>query len=446
MSAPKYPTRRSVLRGLLAGSVVSVGLPPLECMMNAHGTAYAGTLSGFPSRFGLFYWGNGNVPDFWSPTGTGFGADWALSDQLSALAPIKHKMCAITGMSVKIPNTLPHYSGLSGILSCAPGITSGDESTMQLPSIDQIIASQVGGETLYASLETSVEGGIGYSHNGPNNVNPAEESAHAMFERLFGVGFTLPGDTPIVDPKIALRRSVLDAVLDETNALSARVGAADQARLEQHLEGIRSLELRLARMEMDPPNLAACNYPPTPEADYPEIDGRPQFSLKNRAMCDILVMALACDHTRVLSHWLSRPVGNTLFPGAAGGHHNLTHDEPGDQPGVRAIVTQVIEEYSYFLQALDAVPEGADQTLLDHCAILATSDVSLGKTHSLDDFPLLIGGSANGYFHQDFHYQSAGQENASQVMMSLTRAMGMSLSEIGAEEGLTNQSLAAIEV
>ena len=64
-----YPNRRSFLKGLLAGSAVTIGLPPLECMMNAQGTAYAGTVSGFPTRFGLFYWGNGMVPDFWAPTG-----------------------------------------------------------------------------------------------------------------------------------------------------------------------------------------------------------------------------------------------------------------------------------------------------------------------------------------------------------------------------------------
>lgn len=441
----KYPTRRTVLRGLLAGSVVTVGLPPLECMMNASGTAYAGTVSGFPTRFGLFYWGNGNVPDFWTPTGTGFGADWTLSEQLSALTPIKHKLAVVSGMAVKVPNVLPHYSGLAGILSGAPGIVVGDESTMSIPTIDQIIAAEVGNLTRFASLESSVEGGVGYSHNGPHNVNPAEESPHALFERLFGVGFTLPGDTPIVDPKVGLRRSVLDAVLEDANALSARVGVEDQARLEQHMDGIRSLETRLARMEEDPPNLASCGYPPEPEPDYPEIDGRPQFSAKSRAMCDILVMAFACDHTRVASHWVSRAVGNTLFPGVSAGHHNLTHDEPGDQPEVRSIVTQVIEEYSYFLQALDAVPEG-DGTLLDHCAILATSDVSLGKTHSLDEFPLIIGGSANNFFLMDHHYRSQSQENASQVMLSLTRAMGLSLPSFGAEEGLTESSLAAIEV
>ncbi|TNE88151.1 MAG: DUF1552 domain-containing protein [Deltaproteobacteria bacterium] len=441
----KFPTRRSVLRGLLAGSVVTVGLPPLECMMNASGTAYAGTVSGFPTRFGLFYWGNGNVPDFWNPTGEGFGSDWTLSEQLIALQPIKHKISVLTGLAVKVPNELPHYSGLAGILSGAPGQTTGDESTMALPTIDQVIAAEVGQNTFFPSLETSVDGGVGYSHNGPHNVNAAEESPHALFNRLFGTGFTLPGDTPIVDPKVGLRRSVLDAILDDANSLSARVGAADRARLEQHMDGIRSLEMRLARMEEDPPNLASCNYPTEPEQDYPEIDGRPQLEAKSRAMCDILVMAYACDQTRVASHWISRAVGNTLFPGAPAGHHNLTHDEPGDQPEVRAIVSQVIAEYSYFLQALDAVPEG-DGTLLDHCAILATSDVSLGKTHSLENFPLIVGGSANGFFQQDMHYHSSSQENASRLMMSLTRAMGLSLASFGAQDGRVTDGLSAIEV
>ena len=49
-------TRRDVLRGMLGGAAVSVGLPPLEAMFNLSGTAYAAG-GGFPLRFGLFFWG-----------------------------------------------------------------------------------------------------------------------------------------------------------------------------------------------------------------------------------------------------------------------------------------------------------------------------------------------------------------------------------------------------
>ena len=55
-------SRRDVLRGMLAGTAVSVGLPPLEAMFNVNGTAYAAG-GGLPLRFGLFFWGNGNLPE-----------------------------------------------------------------------------------------------------------------------------------------------------------------------------------------------------------------------------------------------------------------------------------------------------------------------------------------------------------------------------------------------
>ena len=54
-----------------------------------------------------------------------------------------------------------------------------------------------------------------------------------------------------------------------------------------------------------------------------------------------------------------------------------------------------MEQASVFLQALEAIPEG-DGTLLDNCAIVLSSEVSEGRSHSLDEYPLLLAGSAGG--------------------------------------------------
>ena len=72
-----FLSRRTVLKGLLGGTVVSLGLPALEIFLNSHGTAFAEdgpAVSGFPRRFGLFFWGNGVLPDRWVPSGE--GVDW----------------------------------------------------------------------------------------------------------------------------------------------------------------------------------------------------------------------------------------------------------------------------------------------------------------------------------------------------------------------------------
>ena len=54
--------------------------------------------------------------------------------------------------------------------------------------------------------------------------------------------------------------------------------------------------------------------------------------------------SLACDHTRVFTNQITTPVTNILFEGVPAGPHQLTQDEPGDQPQVRTIVKILIEE------------------------------------------------------------------------------------------------------
>ncbi|MCB9796504.1 MAG: DUF1552 domain-containing protein [Alphaproteobacteria bacterium] len=433
-------TRRSVLRGLLGGSLVTVGLPPLACMMNGTGTAYASGL-GFPKRFGLFYWGNGNVPDRWTPLSE--GAQWEPSDELMPLLGVRDLVTVVTGTEVKLPNLVPHGSGASGFLS---GMAEDpDTGGFLAPSVDQRIAQAIGGATLYPSLVTGTDTSSSLSYAGVNSPNPAEYSPYALFERIFGAGFREPGEDTEPDPSLALRRSVLDSVMEDAAALQSQVGYEDRLRLEQHLDGVRELELRLARLEEDPPDLEACERPEPPLASYPYLDGRPQLSTVSRAICDLLVMALACDQTRVFAHFFSTPVNDLLFPGISAGHHDLTHNEPGDQPQVHDITVQIMEEYAYLVDRLASVPEG-EGTLLDSCAVLATSEVSLGRTHSISDLPILIAGSAGGALRQGVHYHSYSGDNASKVIVSLMRALDINAASYGEDEAYTTDGLSGIEV
>lgn len=432
-------SRRHVLRGLVGGGLASVFLPPLEAMLDATGSAYAcdGIL---PVRFGLFFWGNGNIPDLWTPETD--GEDYELSEELLPLASMKSKLAVVTGLSVKTPNDVPHGSGSAGVLS-GYALRVEDEAFVA-PTIDQVIANEIGGDTIYRSVQTSPSGGSGQSYNGPNSLNPAETDPWAFYERLFGATFREPGEEGIVDPSLGLRRSVLDAVMDDLGSLEAQVSASDKVRLDQHMTGIRELEQRLARLEEDPPNLEACERPLEPDADYPDIDGRPQVSAKSRVFCDMLAMGLACDQTRVFGHYFSDPVSGILYPGASAGHHDLTHNETGDQPEVHAITVQVMEEFAYLLEALDAVEEG-DGTLLDHCVVLGTSEVSLGKTHSLDEMPTLVAGGNCGAIQTGMHYRSLGGDNVAKLSLSLIRACGINQTSFGDGDAYTEDGLSGVE-
>ena len=428
-------------RGMGRTGVVGIALPWLEIMA---GSGNARACGGLPKRFGLWCWGNGNLPEYWNPTTTGEGDEWSLSEQLAPLADHKAQISVISGMTVRVPHDEPHASGMAGLLTGSALLMNGEDYTVQAPTIDQVIANEIGGDTLYRSLQTAASDCTGRSFNGPDSKNPPETDPFALYERLFGDTFREPGEEGIVDPRLGLRRSVLDSVMTDIAALEGKLGSADRTRLDQHLAGIRELEIRLARLEEDPPNLAACARPIEPAGPFENVEGRTLVRERNLAMAELTAMALACDQTRVFAHFLSDPVKDILFPGVSASHHDLTHNEAEPQPECHDINLQLMECLADFLSALDSVPEG-DGTLLDHCVLMAVSEVSKGRTHSLDDLPILVAGGGCGTLKTDLHYRSAGQENASMVLLSLIRAMGILRADFGTEDAWTDQGLSALE-
>lgn len=438
-------SRRTMLRGMLGGAAVGIGLPMFEIFMNDNGTALAQG-GGFNNRFGVFFWGNGMLPAKWVPPTAGTGVDFTMSEQLAPLAAHKQKLALVSGMAVKTANTEAHSAGASGIFTGTSLLQTPQGNTLPGPSIDQIIAAEIGGLTRFRSIETSCESNGSWSYKGPHNRNPAESSPHALFDRIFGAGFTAPGEDPIIDPTLGLRRSVLDAVGDDALRIRTRLGSSDRQRLDQHLTAVRALEMQLARLEANPPAPAACEKPAEPLGAYPPINGRAQLRAINRAITDIMVMALACDQTRVFSHWFTPSVSNVLFPEASDGFHQLTHDEPGDQPQVHEIVKYIMGELAYLIGELDSVEEGDGETLLDHMVMFCTSDCSLGRQHRLEEYPILLAGSAGGTLKTNVHYRSPSADNASRVLLTLARTMGLQLSTFGSGNGSANQVLSEILV
>ena len=447
--------RRTLLKGALGGTGVALGLPLLDAMLNDSGTALAqgGAL---PRRFGVFFWGNGVKLDRWNPSGTGAG--WTPSPELEPLGGIKDYVSVVSGMDIMTGTERLHHAGCVGILSGAPMIAqphpnSNFVSTFSAPSIDQVAAGAIGATSRYKSLEIGISrrviSGEGstlryLSHNGPDSPNPPERDPAALYDRLFGADFMPPSTGPMPsDVTRTLRKSVLDAVAGDISALQAKVGSADRSRLEQHLTGIRAIENRLTGAP--PPQGVECR-PGVNPGSFPDEDRNEQLAENMQAMSQLIALALACDLTRVFSVMFSGSVGSTLFwqVGAGTGHHDLTHEEPGDQPLVHATTVFTMEQLGTLLRALRDVPEGSGN-LLDSCAILASSDVSDGREHSIRDYPIVIAGRAGGALvHPGVHYRSDG-ENTSTVLLTLLQAVGVPITEFGVAGGRVTSGCGAIE-
>jgi hypothetical protein len=445
--APFRLSRRTLLKGLGA----AVALPTLEAMLNTHGTAYAaGGL--IPKRFATFFFGNGVVLDRWRPSGT--GPSWQLSPALAPLSAVKDYVNVITGYKVMTPDVRAHHNGAAGILSGYPFIeipagTANYASKFGGPSIDQVAAGRIAQGTAFPSIEIAVSKRIVMgegptlryiSHKGPDRPMSPEFNPAALFTRLFG-NFTPVDNT---DPRNSLRTSVLDAVREDTRRLQQRLGSADRARLDAHLTNISELRQRI--LALPPEITGACVRPDPVTQTNRDADGNEPLEAVSRAMSDLLVMAWACDLSRVASYMFSGGVGATVFHmlGQTQGSHDLTHDS-SKQSQVHDSVVWTMRQFAYLLQRLKATPE-ATGNLLDNSCLLFTSDVSDGLSHSVTDYPILVAGRAGGYLkYPGIHIRSSSAQNTSDVLLTCLRAVGTGVTSVGAAQGLSTTECAALK-
>lgn len=445
--------RRTFLRGVLGGSAIAFALPPLEAMFDGNGARLAHGAP-IPRRFGVWFWGNGVRRAQWIPDGTGAG--WTPRAELQPIvdAGVKEYVSPLTGFEIKTA-THPHHSGMTGIMTGARYHEIGQvrdtiATSFAYPSIDQVVAERWQQDPAtrapYRSLEVGIcrfrgtDEGTTFqhlSHNGPNNVNPSEYEPIRLFRRLFGM--------PVDAQKNAARASVLDAVRQDLAALRPRLSTSDRARLDQHETSIRSIEARIGTVA------PACVTPGAPAEDYPEPMGREPIAEKNVVMSDILATALACDLVRSFSVLFTTAGCGTVFwqVGATNGLHQINHDERAGggeaQPTVHAATTFTMQQLGYFLAKLKGTAEGAGN-LLDSCAILCTTELSEGYTHTNDEFPILIAGRAGGTLKGGWHYRSTSRENTSKALLTVLRAVGDPRPSFGYGPGQVSEVVSDIMV
>jgi Protein of unknown function (DUF1552) len=446
--------RRGLLRGLLAaGGMAAIPLPVLDIMLNESGTAYA---AGAPLRrcYVTWFFGNGVLPGMWVPTATGLGDKWALSAQLQPLAALKPQLTVVSGLGHSFSAGGPHPDG-----SAASNTGAGSvKKTVQLMSIDQIVANVIGTTTPFKSLQMGVTPATpdgsdtplkAISHTGPNAPLVPEFNPAKVFNRIFS-GVT--GSSTTVDPKQAnlatLKGSVLDSVVTDINELDQTLGATDRARLDGHLQGIRQLENLIKDMSTAAP--ATCAAPAQPTVGTDSNSEVPPAV--NTAMVGLAAMALACDRTRVIAFNYSLPAAHIYYRELAANmdadfHNTICHGDAGtssSQPRVNTGVLYTMKCFAEFLTKLQSISEGSS-TLLDNSLVYATSCTSWGKIHTTNEWPVLLAGKAGGSFAGNQHFRLPNG-NLSQVLLTIANAMGANLTTIGLGSGQVSQELSGLRI
>src|SRR5689334_16282612 len=241
-------SRRTILRG--AG--VALTLPWLESLQPR--TARAADV--VRKRYLPIFLPNG-AAELWKPSGMGQAAAWKLSGVLDPLLPLKAKVTVLSNMengssfnADGSSSVEPSHGRQPGAwLTCIdPAVVRGQLGLQEAnqPSVDQLIAKFLAGTTAVDSLQVGLSTTASFCDSQPcSNSRTVSWSLKNLpmykavdpldvFNKMVGFAMpSTPSDMPDLEAqkRLALNKSVLDAVIANTTATRARLGVQDQQRL-----------------------------------------------------------------------------------------------------------------------------------------------------------------------------------------------------------------------
>jgi hypothetical protein len=339
-----------------------------------------------------------------------------------------------------------------------------------IPSIDQRIAKFLGTATPIPSLQVGLSTTESFCDGQPCSnsrtvswsdknlpmyklVDPLE-----VFNKMVGFAMpTMPGMPTMPDPelqkRLALNKSVLDAVINNANATKAKLGKLDQQRLSDFLDSVRAVEVK-ATMASSGMGGLACSPIAAPSLStaanpiHTEDFARQNTETYNKGthadiMNDLIVMAFQCDATRVITYMLEdersefaydhvpRRVftaeSSTEGSGTCGEYHN--GGQHGAQDEFATITWWNVGKVAALCQKLDAITEENGKTVLDNTFIMFGGAMH-GSNHACNELPMALIGSGGGTFKTDQHVEFTRRWLRDLHHTVMTRMFGMSGADV----------------
>lgn len=423
-------------RGFLGGAAVLLALPLLESLEPISKAAEPE----WTRRFIGYYVPNGMFAPAWIPAQTGYG--FTLPPTLAGLAGLEDQLLVLSGLDndASDPGVPGHHAaGTAGFLTAA--LANKSETDLQLgPSIDQLFADHIAGQTPIHSLQLGLEGGgagsghcdngfaCAYSRSiswaGPRSPLTKIVSPQMAFDLLFA-GYDPQASASERERRRTLRLSALDSVHADLGELRKRLGSSDSTRLDDYLDGVRALERRIEQPA------AVCSS----EGLEFELEGATEHVDEHaRVMTEIMVLALRCDLTRSLSFMLGNSASTRSYPelGISSTHHDLSH-HAGNADKIKSLIqieAWEVEQFAYLLQRLRETPEG-EGSLLDHCLVLMSSELSDGSSHGHHDLPVLLAGGGGGTVTPGRHIAHEPGSRYGDLLLTIAQALGVPVDQVG---------------
>ena len=378
--------RQFLAQSARAGGVLA--LPHFASLDGANAAASATA----PRRLVVIHPHLGFYPHEFYPTKTGLRFD--APRLLKALEPFRGNYTLFNGLD---------HPDMTGGHAVTSTLLSGENYKLRPSkrhgiSLDQYIASHIGGETRFDKLVLAVGGGeattVSFDQNGtpfPDRINSPLE----LYNRLF-----------VTDPKAQARlrdqveadRSILDGLRSETKTLENRLGPGDRERLDHYLTAVRDLEARMAKDI----KWAGIGKPEPPDGfPQPKVTGRGMHAAMP-ALFEAAALALQTDSTRVMS--IAIGAGTPEIEGIefSATYHQLSHHGkiPEKIEQLLAIEEATMVQIARFLTKLQETKDTGGRPLLDNTTVLLSSGIGNAHSHSNQHLPALVVGG--GYRHRGY--------------------------------------------
>ncbi|MEO0416740.1 MAG: DUF1552 domain-containing protein, partial [Verrucomicrobiota bacterium] len=389
---------------------------------------------GAPPRVIYIYHPLGAHMPAWTPKGE--GANYELHGSLESLKPYQEHLTVVSGLAN--PNSKGGHAVGDTWLTCADLTATAGKDYQNSISIDQVIAARHESETRFGSIEISMGGGSGspghsktLAFDQKGSPIPAENNPQRLFDRLF----TTPDANSIEEVKrrYAEKRSILDDVLEDSKSFYRQLGKADQEKVEEYMESVRSVERRIQRMEgwadREKPKLDI------KKSDI-ELEAKPNNGHDREmwidGMYELSYLAFLSDSTRVITY-----APHTEAGGIGDNHHDYSH-HGNDESKIKQLMkidSFGVDRFSNLLKFLASTDEGDGSKMIDNTIVVYGGGA--GRTHQAWDLPTLVAGGKNLGMKSGQHltFDPKARNTIADLHLTVALAMGVETGRFGDSGG-----------
>ena len=300
-------------------------------------------------------------------------------------------------------------------------------------SLDQVIGDAVGQASIFNTLEISCNGFTApkepiefdnISWYGPGKIAPSIREPRKLYDRLF-----------LRDSYRKHIADVSDLVLADANALTKKLGYDDRATMDEFMEMIRGIELRIERMDklLSDVDIKVPSNEVLPRGEY------------IRLQMDLMLLAFQMGITNVCTFMLGpeRWDATLMYEGVFDmpvQHHNMTHNQKGDgYKDLQKIDIFHMQQYAYLIRRMKEIQESDGSTMFDNSLIAYGAGLGDGATHQFFDLPMIVAGKAQGQIKQGRFIKMPSGTLNSNLWLTIAQLMGLEIDSFADSTGVISE-------